>query len=232
MNVRIQAIQINQINIYNLNAFPEDRIRALISELNVHYEKINNYLEAEVSGEKLNVEVIDSLAKLNEINRLAPYRMDNNFYSGDFRLGVDILDSVIALLTTDAGHQSTKNNLLSLGWSLLGKLSSFTYENLVYSALLYQWLKSKKLVRSSNITHWRTSYGNYNSTRIKFEPSDCELNDFFTENQQKIFEYMVFEMNPNKEEIDPFSNSQAVDFYSYHQLLSQFEKRSVGKEYS
>ena len=76
------------------------------------------------------------------------------------------------------------------------------------------------------------SYGNYNSTRIKFEPSDCELNDFFTENQQKIFEYMVFEMNPNKEEIDPFSNSQAVDFYSYHQLLSQFEKRSVGKEYS
>ena len=224
MNVRIQTIQINQINIYNFSAFPNDRIRALISELNVHYEKINNYLEAEVSGEKLNVEVIDSLAKLNEINRLAPYRIDSNPLSGDFRLGVDLLDSVIALLTTNAGHQSTKNNLLTLGRSLLSKLYSFSYEELVDSALLYQWLKRKNLVRSHNITCWTASYGNYNSTRTKFEPSDDELDDFFTRNQQKIFEYMVFKMIPNKEEADPFSNSQAVDFYHYHKLLSQFEK--------
>lgn len=223
MNIRIQAIQINQINIYNFSAFPEDRIRALISELNVHYEKINNYLEAEVSGEKLNVEVIDSLAKLNEINRLAPYRIDNNPNSGDFRLGVDLLESVIALLTTDAGHQSTRSNLLDLGWSLLSKLYSFSYEGLVDSALLYQWLKGKDLVRSHSISRWGRTYGDYNSTRIKFEPSVDELNDFFSRNQQKIFEYMVFEMAPNKEEIDPFSNLQAVDFYHYHQVLSRFE---------
>jgi len=140
MNVRIQVILINQIHKYNFSAFPDDRIRALISELNVHYDKINNYLEAEVSREKLNVEIIDSLAKLNEINRLAPYRIDNNLNSGDFRLGVDLLESVIALLTTDAGHHSTRSNLLDLGWSLLSKLYSFSYEELVDSALLYQWL--------------------------------------------------------------------------------------------
>ncbi|MCX3310402.1 hypothetical protein ORN12_15575 [Pantoea vagans] len=221
MNVIIQAIQ---INIYNFNAFPYNRIKTLISELNVHYEKINNYLEAEVSGEKLNVEVIDSLVKLNEINRLAPYRIDNNPNSGDFRLGVDLLESVIALLTTDAGHQCTKKNLLTLGWSLLSKLYSFSYERLIDSALLYQWLKRKELVRSYNITHWGTNYGNVNLTRSKFEPSDDELDNFFNRNQQKIFEYMVFEMIPNKEEIDPFSNTQAVDFYHYHQLLRQFEK--------
>jgi hypothetical protein len=50
MNVKIQKINIIQINIYNFNTFPDDRIRGLISELNVHYEKINNYLEAKVSG--------------------------------------------------------------------------------------------------------------------------------------------------------------------------------------
>lgn len=223
MNVRIQAIQINQINIYNFSAFPNDRIRTLISELNVHYEKINSYLEAEVSGEKLNVEVIDSLAKLNEINRLAPYRIDNNPNSGDFRLGVDLLDSVIALLTTDAGHQSTKKSLLNLGWSLLSKLYGFSYEGLLDAALQYQWLKRKNLARSHGIARWGSSYGNYNSTRIKFEPSDEELNGFFLKNQQKLFEYMVFEMGPNKEEVDPFSDPQAGDFYHYHQVLSQFQ---------
>ncbi|MDT9702673.1 hypothetical protein, partial [Streptomyces sp. P17] len=86
-----------------------------------------------VSGEHLNVEVIDSLAKLNEINRLAPFRLNNNPNSGDFRLGIDILESVIALLSTGAGHQSTKNNLIDLGWSLLNKLYSFSFDRLVDS---------------------------------------------------------------------------------------------------
>ena len=223
MDIKIQAIQINQINIYNFSAFPEDRIRTLISELNVHYDKINNYLESEVSGERLNVEVIDSLAKLNEINRLAPYRLDTNPNSGDFRLGVDLLESVIALLTTNAGHQSTKKNLIELGWSLLHKLYNFSFDGLVDSAYLYQWLKNKNLVRSHSISCWGERYNGTSSTRIKFEPTDDELTDFFDKNQQKIFEYMAFEMLPNKEETNPFSNSQAVDFYHYHQTLVNFE---------
>lgn len=225
MNVKIQKIQIIQINIYNLSAFPHDRIRGLISELNVHYEKINNYLEAKVSGETLNVEVINSLAKLKEIDRLAPLLIDRNSHVNDFKLGVDLLNSVIALLGTDAGHQSTKSNLLTLGRSLLGKLYSISYDELLDSALRYQWLKSKNLVKSHNITRWRTNNGDYNSARIKFEPSDFELDDYFTRNQQRIFEYMVFEMTPDKQERDPFSNLQHVDFYHYHTLLSQFEKK-------
>ncbi|WP_157681919.1 hypothetical protein [Pectobacterium parmentieri] len=113
---------------------------------------------------------------------------------------------------------------MTLGWSLLSKLYSLSYEELVYSALLYQWLKRKKLLRNRNITRWGTNYGNSNSRRIKFDPSDDELDDFFTGNQQKIFEYMVFEMIPNKEEVDPFLSQQSIDFYHYHQLLSQFGK--------
>ncbi|EKO3590947.1 hypothetical protein N6C01_003426 [Vibrio metschnikovii] len=223
MDIKIQIIQINQINMYSFSAFPEDRIRILISELNVHYDKINNYLESEVSGEHLNVEVIDSLAKLNEINRLAPFRLNNNPNSGDFRLGIDILESVIALLSTGAGHQSTKNNLIDLGWSLLNKLYSFSFDRLVDSAFLYQWLKSKGLARSHSIYYWNGNYGNIKLTRIKFEPSDDELARFFDKNQQRIFEYMTFEMLPGKEEIDPFSNPQAEDFYHYHQTLMNFK---------
>ena len=223
MDIKTKAIQINQINIYNFSAFPEDRIRTLISELNVHYDKINNYLESEVSGERLNVEVIDSLAKLNEINRLAPHRLDINPNSGDFRLGVDLLESVIALLTTNAGHQSTKNNLIELGRSLLQKLYNFSFDKLVYSAHLYQWLNNKNLVRSHSVSRWRQRYKGKSSTRIKFEPTDDELSEFFDKNQQKIFEYMVFKMLPDKEETNPFSDSQAVDFYHYHQTLFNFE---------
>jgi hypothetical protein len=218
MNVRIQAIQ---INIYQLSAFPEDRIRTLISELNVHYDKVNSYLEAKIFGENLDAEVIESLAKLNEISRLAPYGI-NNPDSGDFRLGVDLLVSVIALLTTDAGHQSTKKNLLDLGWSLHSRLYNLSYGVLVDSAFLYQWLKRKDLVRSQNMPLWRDNYSNSNSALIKFEPSDDELNDYFNKNQQKTFEYMVFKMGLNKEEINPFSNQQAIDFYHYYQTLSQF----------
>jgi hypothetical protein len=43
---------------------------------------------------------------------------------------------------------------------------------------------------------------------------------------------MVFEMTPDKQEIDPFSNLQNFDFYHYYTLLSQFEKTSVGKVYT
>jgi len=223
MNIKIKALQINQINIYNFSAFPVDRIRILISELNVHYEKINSYLDAEVSGERLNIEVIDSLAKLNEIDRLAPYRLDENPNSGDFRLGVDLLESVIALLKTDAGHVTTKKNLLSLGWSLLHKLYRFSFDELVNSALRYKWLKGRGLIRNHSIHRWGSRYEEHNSSRIKFDPSDDDLNKFFEINQQKIFEYMVFEMEQNKEEVDPFSNPQAVDFYHYYQTLSNLK---------
>lgn len=223
MNIKIQAIQINQINIYNFSAFPADRIGTLISELNVHYGKINNYLEAEVSGEKLNIEVIDSLAKLKEIDRLAPYRLDDNPNSGDFRLGVELLESVIALLKTDAGHVATKNNILNLGWSLLNRLYRFSFDGLVESALLYNWLKGRKLIRIHRIDNWGSCYQEFKSDRIEFKPSDEDLNKFFESNQQKIFEYMVFEMDRSKEEVDPFSNYQAADFYHYHQTLSGFK---------
>ncbi len=128
MNVEIKTIQINQINIYKLSVFPEDRIKILISELNVHYEKINNYNESGIIGEKIDVEVIDSLTKLNEIIRLgSPYKISYNQNSGDFRFGVDLLESVIALLNTEVGHQSTRNKLLNLGRDLIENRASFIF---------------------------------------------------------------------------------------------------------
>lgn len=226
MNIKIQTIQINQLTIYNFSSFPEDRIRTLISELNIHYDKINNYLESAVSGERLAVEVIESLAKLNEINRIAPCRLDGNPGGGDFRLGIDLLESVIAILSTSAGHHATKKNLLNLGWSLLNKLYNFSFDSLVDSANLHQWLKKNGLVRSHGIERWGNYYNKKDDNRVKFKPSDDELDYFFQKNQQKIFEHMVFNMTENKEEIDPFSDQQAIDFYHYHQNLMNFENKN------
>lgn len=223
MNVKIQAIQINQVNIYRFSVLPEERIKNLISELNVHYDKINNYLDSEISGETLNVEVIDSLAKLNEINRLAPYKLNNDPNSGDFRLGIDLLESVIALLKTGAGHHSTKQKLVNLGWGLIEKLYNFSFDNLVNNALFYQWLKSKNLIRNHSVMHWGDAFQCSQDSKIRFKPTESDLEDFYKKNQQRIYEYMVFEMNDHKQENDPMGNQQASEFYHYHQTMKQFE---------
>jgi hypothetical protein len=193
----------------------------LISELNVHYDKINNYIESEILGEAINIEVISSLAKLNEINRLAPRLINNDPYSGDFRLGIDVLESILAILQTGAGHQSTKKNLLNLAWDLLYKLYNFSYDNLIYSALLYQWLNKYDLIRSHSLRTW---YGHSkNKDQISFNPTDEDLDDFHNKNKQKIYRYMVFDMHDQKEEQDPFSNQQAKDFYHYYETLSNLK---------
>ena len=223
MDIKIQVIQINQVNIYKFSAFPEERIKNIVSELNVHYDKINNYIEAGISGDTLNLEVINSLAKLKEISRLAPYKINIDPYSGDFRLGIDLLESVVALLKTDAGHNSTQKNLLDLGWDLLEKLYSFSFDNLVNGSLLYQWLKSKDLIRNHTIIHWGGVYESTPDDKIRFKPTEDELESFYNRNQQKIHEYMVFDMNDNKEESNPMSDQQASDYYHYHQVLKQFE---------
>jgi len=223
MDIKIQVIQINQVNIYKFSAFPEERIKNIVSELNVHYDKINNYIEAGISGDTLNLEVINSLAKLKEISRLAPYKINIDPYSGDFRLGIDLLESVVALLKTDAGHNSTQKNLLDLGCDLLEKLYSFSFDNLVNGSLLYQWLKSKDLIRNHTIIHWGGVYESTPDDKIRFKPTEDELESFYNRNQQKIHEYMVFDMNDNKEESNPMSDQQASDYYHYHQVLKQFE---------
>ncbi|TON39239.1 hypothetical protein, partial [Vibrio parahaemolyticus] len=74
----VNTVQINIINNYKLSAFPEDRINTLISELNVHYGKINNYIEMEMAADKINLEFADAYIKLNEIFRLSPKRINHD----------------------------------------------------------------------------------------------------------------------------------------------------------
>ena len=56
-----------------------------------------------------------------------------------------------------------------------------------------------------------------------FKPTEDELNEYYLNNQQKVYEYMVFEMDDHKEEIDPLSNFQAVEFYHYYETLKQIK---------
>lgn len=216
----IMSIQVNQIQMYRLSSFPEQRINDLISELNVHYGKINGYIEAQISQDKIDVEIIDSLAKLEEIIRLAPYQIQSNQLSGDFRLGIDLLESVIALLNTRAGHESARKKLLDLGWNLLKKLYQFSYDRLVREALLFSWLKLNNLVRHQgfyrNGFHRSLRVGE----RIEFSPSKEEVDDFYNANRGEIYQYMIHEMGPNIMPIDPFSQFDAANFYHYYQTLS------------
>jgi hypothetical protein len=214
------AIQINQIQIYRLSSFPEQRINELISELNVHYGKINNYIEAQIDQEKINVEVIDSLAKLEEINRLAPHRIQSSPMCGDFRLGVDLLESIIALLNTHSGHESTRKKLLNLGWNLLQKLYQFSYEQLKHEALLFNWLKHHDLVRSHEISRYGYPNAGQNDKKIEFSPSKEEIDEFYDMNRNEIYQYMVYKMGSDKSPSDPFRQAEAADFYHYHQTLS------------
>ena len=228
MNISIQKIKINQINIYRLNAFPEERVNILISELNVHYGKINGYIEAEIDVEKINIEVIDSLAKLEEISRLAPYRIDLGQHgcSGDFSLGIDLLNSVIALLQTAAGRDATRRKLLNLGWELLRKLYNYSFDELIDKSLLYHWLKSKNLARPNDVTSWR-DYNNSRDENLAFIPSEDDIESYYKKNNQKIYEYMVHEMSDSQSPSDPFLDAQAGYFYHYHQTLSNTKIREA-----
>ena len=214
------AIQINIIQIYRLSTFPEQRVNELISELNVHYGKINSYIETKIDQEKIDIEVIDSLVKIEEIDRLAPHRIQPNSMSGDFRLGVDLLESIIALLNTRSGHKSTRDKLLKLGWNLLQKLYSFSYERLKKEALLFNWLKRRNLVRPNDISRWGYKYSEQSGKKIEFSPSEEEIEDFYKNNREEIYQYMVYEMGPDRSPSDPFLQPDAADFYHYHQMLS------------
>ncbi|MCK2087498.1 hypothetical protein MXC99_04830 [Thauera aromatica] len=218
--MNIIAIQINQIQIYRLSSFPEQRINQLVSELNVHYGKINNYIEAQIERERIDVEVIDSLTKLEEIARLAPHRIQVTPMSGDFRLGVDLLESIIALLNTQSGHASTRKNLLNLGWDLLRKLYPFSYERLVQEALRFSWLKRNNLVRSHEISRWNHQGTSQNESKVRFSPSEEEIDNFYNKNRQELYEYMIYEMGSDRSPPDPFDQLEAADFYHYHRTLS------------
>lgn len=223
MQVQIKTIQIIQINVNKLSTFPKERIEGLISELNIHYDKINGYLECEVPSETLNVEVVDCLAKLNEIARLAPVKFDKNSYRDDFQLGIALLESVIALLEMGTGHNATKQKLLDLGWNLLGNLYDFSVGDLELSSLRYQWLKNKGLIKQYNMVSYRRRNDRNLDESLSAKFTEHELEEFYQKNKQYLYEYMAFYMKEGKQEFDQLDDTQASNFYRYHQTLAKFQ---------
>lgn len=218
MNFNITNTQINIINNYRLSAFPEDRINTLISELNVHYQKINGYIEHEISGEKVDIELIDALSKLTEISRLSPARIGDNTFSGDYRFAVEVLDSAITLAQSSSKNPSIRKRIISFGWDMLEKIYSYSFESLTKESLAYHWLKKRNLISTHRMRAW-DSYTHRNDSRIKFEPSDEDLEDFYQNNKQRLYEFMVFDLNRNTELQDPFSDQHKEDFYHYYKTL-------------
>lgn len=217
--MNINAIQINESPIYRARLLLEPRIIALISELNVHFGKINYYREEQLTEDKINLEVIDSLTILEEINRLVPQQIEAIPGSGDFKLGVDLLESIIALLNTQSGYEGTRTKLLSLGLNLNQRLYRFSYESLVHEAFIFNWLKLNKLVQSPKIPRNRYQSAERVGKIIKFSPSKEDIDNFYNANKSEIYQYMVRHMGPDKTTEDPFGQAGAADFYHYHQTL-------------
>lgn len=222
MKIKIQLIEINQIEIYKLNKTSEGRVENLISELNVSFNKINNYIEEGICKEFIDKEVIDSFSRLSEIDRLCFWVVGRNSCGANFKLGVYLLESVIVILKTGEGGKSIRGKLRDFGFGLLDKIYSFEFDDLVNKSLLYQWLKCNNLIKYDN---FQPRYGVCNNRledQIKFEPTGDELEKFFIQKKQNIFNYMVFEMSDGKKEIDPMEDLNARKFYHYHETLRRF----------
>ena len=217
MDIHIHT-KINIINNYRLSSFPEDRINTLVSELNVHYQKLNGYIEHEISGEKIDIELIDALSKLSEISRLAPARIENSTFSGDYRFAVEVLESVIALAQSSSQSPSIRKKIISFGWEIFEKIYDYSFKCLVNESLAYHWLKKRNLINTRGMRSWY-SQPHKNDNAIKFEPSESDLEDFYQKNKQKLYEFMVFNLNRSTELHDPFSNQHESDYYHYYKTL-------------
>ena len=121
--IEINAFQINIIQNYKLSLFPEDRIKALISELSVHYEKINKYIEIDMAEDKINFELVDIYAKLKEIMKLStPTVTISDPNSDDYKFATDLIESILALHKLPFASEKMRDNLAVLGWELLTKI--------------------------------------------------------------------------------------------------------------
>ncbi|WOX50113.1 hypothetical protein R2B70_09100 [Aeromonas sp. XH] len=224
----VKLIQVNIINNYILSAFPEERIKILISELNVHYGKINNYIEMDVASENINIEFIDVYAKLNEIIRLSPTKISHDQFSGDYMLSKDILDSILALLQIAPRDCKIQNKLKDLGLNLVERVFGNDIQSVILDGLFYRWLDKYKLIVKFDISMPTINYEafglsddeNNEPKKIKFEPSDNELNSFYEANKISIYKNMVEEKNGFINFKDPFSEPHIKDFYHYYYSLS------------
>ncbi len=195
------------VHTYQFHTFPAEKTLHFIREFNAHVK----HLDDQSSTDPLQAQMAHALTTLQQLYRLTPYRFDKVNHPDDYGLGIYLLKSIISLLNTRLGNHDTTVRLQRLGYLLLDKLYTFSYDDLLDSAFLYQWLLWKRLTPR------------HSSSNKGFSLSSEELHHYFIKNQQKIFEYMAFEMHRDKEEIDPLQHPDAIAFFRYHQALDAFE---------
>ena len=232
VSIKINIININQFNFYNQNDTIKNIITTLISELNIHYGMINNYIDLEGTENLINIEICKTLVKLTEISSLA-LPNTNDQHDEIYKLNIKLIDSVIVILNMNVGQKELRRKLLNLGDELLSKLYNFNYDDLISESLRYLWLNQNKLIPTPYKVGYETnlfytSCKNNNTLdsdeKIKFTPSDEEISAYHIENMQTIYQFMVFEMHNEFEINDPFDNEQACLFYHYHETLNQLYK--------
>lgn len=222
----IDIDQFEQLTMFSAPEYAKD----LVSELNTHYEYINDYVEMNLSENVIDKELADSVMTLKEINQLIhckviySYRhnIENrnivNVSEDDFKLGTLLLQSIIRLLEMGAGDKSDRENLVYLGRDLFEKLYADLDRNsdLIYRAYLYKWLETNNLVKKSE-----------QETQVQkkdFQPTLEEMENFYNKHKQDIYKHMICTMNADYVEPNPMDNPNIVDYYHYRQSLSKLRR--------
>jgi len=214
MSIKIQAIA---INIFQMSMFPNDRVSTLVSELHVHYEKINSYIDSKISDEVMEIEMIGALSVLKEISRLTSSE------------GEKILNSVIALLSCSAGSVEIRGKYKEFSLECLDGLFSGSLDCFIDQSLFYRWLKKNNLVGEDYNCQWFPEDDFFpgddenKCRRIVFSPDEKDIDQFYKKNKIRIYEDMVSEQNQFRDLRDPFDGAEAQDFYHYKMMLDEVE---------
>lgn len=215
-------------NMYNLpidikRLFEED-----IRKVNECFDKLNGYIEAQLSEEKINTKYIDIQVLLQKIysfskEPLYQQRYSYNFDESILTIKKRILSSVITTLQLNYGHVTTRKKLITLGWDLIQDCYRlYDYDDLVYSVYRYEWLKKEGLL--NGVSSYTRNYRfldeeiDANKKYSIAEISDKTLEQFFIDNKTKIYRYMI-EMNSADKENNPIDDPLARDFYENHVRL-------------
>jgi hypothetical protein len=219
-------VQLIQVNIFV--SFGIDRVRQLISELNVHYNTLLNYRESGLSAEELTKDLVDAYAKLYELDNLIRYRCGSSELT-------TILDSIIALLELTEQGQPVRSKLKALGKQIVEQLHPSSLNHLLDEALRYKWLRKYGLVSPSMSSPERRvssrfwQYGTAHEKPIinqppyyRFEPTDIELEEYFNKNKVDLLHYLVNDVQPNSIAQNPMERPGVSDLYHYTVYLNKF----------
>lgn len=198
----------------------KETIDLLIGEIGYKLEAILLY-GGDVNLDCINVKVVDLFCELKKIDGLLIKTYLK--YEDKYIMKMKLLDSVIALINTQAGREDVRKEVIEFGFLKCEKLYDtlpLNHDSLMYRAYLFHWLKfNEPIIASGNIYQYDLYQNMEQSKIIKLSPSENDIINFYNTNKKSIYSFMIDEMK-SKHLPDSFYEIEAVNYYHYYQTLS------------